>query len=159
MNSIRDEMGAEVERSHRKLNEELARTLTPKIREVLEQDANAQMIKASIRTVIDLMPNVDFNFEIPLPDTLKNNGTLKGSEAERFKDAADDFIGSLGSQIKSKISSFIKDVERSAPSTISNSFVDEIQRRINALKDQVDNAAQTIDRLERLAHKTEEVTL
>lgn len=159
MNSIRDEMGAEVERSHRKLNEELARTLTPKIREVLEQDANAQMIKASIRTVIDLMPDVDFNFEIPLPDTLKNNGTLKGSEAERFKDAADDFIGSLGSQIKSKISSFIKDVERSAPSTISNSFVDEIQRRINALKDQVDNAAQTIDRLERLAHKTEEVTL
>ncbi|KFF31906.1 hypothetical protein G039_0329355 [Pseudomonas aeruginosa VRFPA01] len=49
--------------------------------------------------------------------------------------------------------------ERNAPSTISNSFVDEIQRRINVLKDQVDNAAQTIDRLERLARKAEEVTL
>ncbi|WP_454870732.1 hypothetical protein [Pseudomonas gorinensis] len=141
------------------MNEELARTLTPKIREVLEQDANAQMIKLAILSIIQSIPDDDFDLGIPLPDSLKSNGTLKGYEAERFKDAADDFIGSLGSKVKSKISSFINDVERNAPSTISNSFVDEIQRRINVLKDQVDNAAQTIDRLERLARKAEEVTL
>lgn len=159
MNDIQDELGAKVESSHRGLNEELARTLTPKIREVLEQDANAQMIKLAILSIIQSIPDDDFDLGIPLPDTLKSNGTLKGYEAERFKDAADDFIGSLGSKVKSKISSFINDVERNAPSTISNSFVDEIQRRINVLKDQVDNAAQTIDRLERLARKAEEVTL
>lgn len=159
MNDIQDELGAKVESSHRGLNEELARTLTPKIREVLEQDANAQMIKLAILSIIQSIPDDDFDLGIPLPDSLKSNGTLKGYEAERFKDAADDFIGSLGSKVKSKISSFINDVERNAPSTISNSFVDEIQRRINVLKDQVDNAAQTIDRLERLARKAEEVTL
>lgn len=159
MTDIQDELSAKVENSHRGLNEELARTLTPKIREVLEQDANPQMIKLAILTIINSLPDDDFNLSIPLPDTLKSNGTLKGSAAERFKDAADDFIGSLGSKVKSKISSFISDVERNAPSTISNSFVDEIQRRINMLKDQVDNAAQTIDRLERLARKAEEVTL
>ena len=159
MNDIQDELGAKVESSHRGLNEELARTLTPKIREVLEQDANAQMIKLAILSIIQSIPDDDFDLGIPLPDPLKSNGTLKGYEAERFKDAADDFIGSLGSKVKSKISSFINDVERNAPSTISNSFVDEIQRRINVLKDQVDNAAQTIDRLERLARKAEEVTL
>lgn len=159
MNDIQDELGAKVESSHRGLNEELARTLTPKIREVLEQDANAQMIKLAILSIIQSIPDDDFDLGIPLPDSLKSNGTLKGYEAERFKDAADDFIGSLGSKVKSKISSFISDVERNAPSTISNSFVDEIQRRINVLKDQVDNAAQTIDRLERLARKAEEVTL
>lgn len=159
MNDIQDELGSKVESSHRGLNEELARTLTPKIREVLEQDANGQMIKLAILSIIQSIPDDDFDLGIPLPDTLKSNGTLKGYEAERFKDAADDFIGSLGSKVKSKISSFINDVERNAPSTISNSFVDEIQRRINVLKDQVDNAAQTIDRLERLARKAEEVTL
>lgn len=159
MNDIQDELGANMESSHRGLNEELARTLTPKIREVLEQDANAQMIKLAILSTIQSIPDDDFDLGIPLPDSLKSNGTLKGYEAERFKDAADDFIGSLGSKVKSKISSFINDVERNAPSTISNSFVDEIQRRINVLKDQVDNAAQTIDRLERLARKAEEVTL
>ncbi|MEX5319647.1 dynamin family protein [Pseudomonas shirazica] len=159
MNDIQDELGAKVESSHRGLNEELARTLTPKIREVLEQDANGQMIKLAILSIIQSIPDDDFDLGIPLPDSLKSNGTLKGYEAERFKDAADDFIGSLGSKVKSKISSFINDVERNAPSTISNSFVDEIQRRINVLKDQVDNAAQTIDRLERLARKAEEVTL
>lgn len=159
MNDIQDELGAKVKSSHRGLNEELARNLTPKIREVLEQDANGQMIKLAINSIIDSLPDDDFDLSIPLPDSLKSNGTLKGYEAERFKDAADDFIGSLGSKVKSKISSFINDVERKAPSTISDSFVDEIQRRINVLKDQVDNAAQTIDRLERLARKAEEVTL
>ena len=159
MNDIQDELGAKVESSHRGLNEELARNLTPKIREVLEQDANGQMIKLAINSIIDSIPDDDFDLSIPLPESLKSNGTLKGYEAERFKDAADDFIGSLSSKVKSKISSFINDVERKAPSTISDSFVDEIQRRINVLKDQVDNAAQTIDRLERLARKAEEVTL
>lgn len=94
-----------------------------------------------------------------MPDSLKSRGTLKGNEAELFKDAADDFVGSLGSKVKSKISSFINDIERRAPATISDSFVNEVQHRINTLKDQVANAAQTIDRLERLARKTEEVTL
>lgn len=159
MNDIQDELGSTVEHSHRGLNEELARTLTPKIREVLEQDANAQMIKLAILSIIQSIPDDDFDLSIPLPDSLKSNGTLKGYEAEQFKDAADDFIGSLGSKVKSKISSFINDVERRTPATISDSFVDEVQRRINALKDQVNNAAQTIDGLDRLVRKTEEVTL
>lgn len=159
MNDIQDELSAKVEHSHRGLNEELARTLTPKIREVLEQDTNGQMIKLAILSIIQAIPDDDFDLSIPLPDTLKSNGMLKGYEAEQFKDAADDFIGSLGSKVKSKISSFINDVERKAPTTISDSFVDEIQRRINVLKEQVHNAAQNIDRLERLASKAEGVTL
>lgn len=159
MNDIQDELGARVEHSHRELNEELARTLTPKIREVLQRDTDGNMIKLAILSIIQAIPDDDFDLSIPLPDSLKSNGTLKGYEAEQFKDAADDFIGSLGSKVKSKISSFINDVERRTPATISDSFVDEVQRRINALKDQVNNAAQTIDGLERLVRKTEEVTL
>ncbi|MBX9566214.1 hypothetical protein FKF78_12135 [Aeromonas hydrophila] len=159
MNDIQDELSSAVEHSHRVLNEDLARTLTPKIREVLEKDANPQMIKLAIISVIQAIPDDDFDLSIPLPDSLKSRGTLKGNEAELFKDAADDFVGSLGSKVKSKISSFINDIERRAPATISDSFVNEVQHRINTLKDQVANAAQTIDRLERLARKTEEVTL
>lgn len=157
MNDIQDELGAKVERSHQWLNEELGRNLTPKIREVLEKDANAQMIKQAILSVIQTIPDDDFNLGIELPEDLKSRGTLKGSDAENFKDTADDFVGSLGSKVKSKISTFISNVERNAPTTISDSFVDEIQRKINVLKDQVNNAAQTIDRLERLVRKTEEV--
>lgn len=159
INDIQDELRLKAVSSYRGLNEELARTLTPKIREILEKDADSQMIKLAILSIIQSLPDDGFNLRIQLPETLKSNGTLKGSEAERFKDAADDFIGSLGSKVKSKISSFINDVERKAPSTISDSFVNEIQRRITALKDQVDNAAQTIGQLERLARKAEEVIL
>lgn len=159
MNDIQDELSSEVENSHLGLNKELSETLTPKIREVLEQNSNPQMIKQAILSVIQSIPDDDFALSIPLPENLKSNGTLKGYEAERFKDAANDFIGSLGSKVKSKISSFIDDVEASTPANISDPFAEEIQRRIKVLKDQVDNAAQTIDRLERLARKAEEVTL
>ncbi|KJJ61219.1 hypothetical protein RT21_21420 [Pseudomonas sp. 10B238] len=159
MNDIQDELGAKVEGSHRWLNEELSRSLTPKIREILEKDTNGQMIKQAILSVIQSIPYDDFNLGIELPEELKSRGTLKDSEAEIFKDAADDFVGSLGSKVKSKISAFIGNVERNAPTTISDAFVDEIQRKISVLKDQVNNAAQTIDRLERLARKTEEVAL
>ncbi|MEV1853348.1 hypothetical protein ABZR12_31790 [Pseudomonas aeruginosa] len=50
-------------------------------------------------------------------------------------------------------------METNTPPTISDAFVDEIQRRINQLKEQVDNAEQTIDRLERLARKAEGINL
>ena len=75
------------------------------------------------------------------------------------RDAADDFIGSLSSKVTNKISSYINSIERKTPSTISGAFVDEIQRRIDVLKQQVNNSKQTIDRLERLASKAEEVSL
>lgn len=159
MNDVQDELSSTVNHSHRGLNEDLGRALTPKIREVLEHDANPQMIKLAILSIIQAIPKDDFDLDIPLPDNLKSKGTLKGYEAEQFKDAADDFVGSLGSKVKTKISSFLKHVERNMPGTISDSFVDELQRRINVLKAQVDNAAQTIDRLERMARKAEEVTL
>ena len=117
------------------------------------------MIKQAILSVVAAIPDDDFELGIDLPDELKNRGTLKDYDAEQFKDAADDFVGLLGSKVKSKINTFIGKVERNAPITISDTFVNEVQRKINALKDQVNNSAQTIDRLERLARKAEEVTL
>ncbi|MEN1206073.1 hypothetical protein AAIG93_36820, partial [Pseudomonas aeruginosa] len=92
-------------------DQELGKILTPKIREVLQKDTNAQMIRQAITSTINALPEPDFALNIPLPDNLKSRGTLKGYEAEQFKDDADDFIGSLGTKIKSKISAFIKEVE------------------------------------------------
>lgn len=159
MNNIQDELTHKVKLSHRVLNQDLSKTLIPKIREVLGQDANGQMIKLAIVSVIHSIPSDNFELDIPLTDDLKCKGTLKGSDAERFKDAADDFIGSLSSKVTNKISSYINSIERKTPSTISGAFVDEIQRRIDVLKQQVNNSKQTIDRLERLASKAEEVSL
>ncbi len=159
MNNIQDELTHKVKLSHRVLNQDLSKTLIPKIREVLGQDANGQMIKLAIVSVIHSIPSDNFELDIPLTDDLKCKGTLKGSDAERFKDAADDFIGSLSSKVTNKISSYINSIERKTPSTISGAFVDESQRRIDVLKQQVNNSKQTIDRLERLASKAEEVSL
>lgn len=159
INEVQDELVIKVENSHRWLDEELAKKLTPKIREILLKETNSRMVRQSIVSTINALPEADFSLNIPLPDNLKSRGTLKGYEAEQFKDDADDFIGSLGTKVKGKISAFIKDVEISTPPTISDTFVDEIQRRINLLKDQVNNTAQTIDRLERLIRKAEGVEL
>lgn len=159
INDIQDELGDEIERSRYRLNGELCGKLTPIIREVLDKDANGQMIKQAILSVIQAIPDDDFNLGIELPEELKSRGPLKDSEAEKFKDAADDFVGSLGSKVKNKISTFIDNVKLNAPTRISDSFVNEIERKINVLKGQVNSAAQTIDRLERLLRKCEEVAL
>jgi hypothetical protein len=159
MNDVQDELSDVVDLSHQALNLKLSQTLTPKVREVLGQETDPQMIKLAILSVIQAIPNDDFDLGINLPESLKSKGTLKGYDAEQFKNAADDFTGSLGTKVRSKISSFIKAVEHNAPSTVSESFVREVQRRINGLKTQVENAAQTIDQLERMVRKAEEVTL
>lgn len=157
--NIQDELGAEVEGSRYMLNKKLSDNLTHKIREILEKDTNGQMIKQAILSVIQAIPDDNFNLGIELPEELKNRGTLKDSEAVKFRDVADNFVGSLSSEVNNKISTFIANVKLNAPTTISDSFVNEVQRKINALKDQINHAAQTIDRLERLLRKCEEVTL
>ncbi|MBN0001987.1 hypothetical protein JTL74_32580, partial [Pseudomonas aeruginosa] len=45
MNEVQDELDIKVENSHRWLDQELGKILTPKIREVLQKDTNAQMIR------------------------------------------------------------------------------------------------------------------
>lgn len=159
MNNIRDALRTDVQDSHQKLDETLSGTLTPKIREMLEQDTSSHMIVSAVQSIINTIPNDDFELSISLPDDLRSRGTLKGYDAEQYKEAADDFVGSLSDKVKKKISSFIDDIERATPITISDAFVDDIQRRVNALKAQVENASQTIDQLERMARKAEEVTL
>ncbi|WP_249553621.1 MULTISPECIES: dynamin family protein [Shewanella] len=159
INDIQYELGAKVEGSRYMLNKKLSENLTPKIREILEKDTNGQMIKQAILSVIQAIPDDNFNLGIELPEELKNRGILKDSEAVKFKDVADDFVGSLGGKVENKISTFIDNVKLNAPTRISDSFVNEVQRKINALKDQINHAAQTIDRLKRLLRKCEEVVL
>ncbi|MGL4928477.1 MAG: dynamin family protein [Plesiomonas shigelloides] len=148
-----------VKLSHPELDQNLCKTLIPKIREVLGQDADGQITRQAINSVIHSIPRDNFELDIPLPDDLKCNGTLKGIDAERFNDATDDFITSLNSKVISKINFYSSSIECKTPPTISAAFVDEIQRRIDVLKQQVNNSKQTIDRLERLASKAEEVSL
>ncbi|MEN1450610.1 hypothetical protein, partial [Pseudomonas aeruginosa] len=81
MNEVQDELDIKVENSHRWLDQELGKILTPKIREVLQKDTNAQMIRQAITSTINALPEPDFALNIPLPDNLKSRGTLKGYEA------------------------------------------------------------------------------
>lgn len=159
INNIQEELKDMAQSSHKSLDTTLAQALTPKIREILGQDANPYMIRHAILSVVASIPNENFDLDIALPDTLKSQGTLKGDEAERFQDNADDFINSLGSRVQKKISSFISDIEYSTPSTISDSFTDDIERSIHKLKGQVNNEAQVLERLDRLVRQAEGVNL
>lgn len=159
IDNIERELKEEVQISYKELDINLSQAITRKARETLEEDTNTQMIMQAILSVIQSIPEPRFELDLAIPNELRMRGTLKGTEADNFKGAADEFVNSLDSKASKKINDFIKEVEESLPVTISDFFVTELQRKINILKEQVNNTELTLDRLERLLHQAEEVRL
>ncbi len=160
MTHMADQLSYIVKQSRYTLDLDLSSTLTPQIRSILnKEDVKSSMIVSAVRQTIAAVPMENFDLEIELPNELRSKGTLKGKEAEQFKDAADDFLAVLSTRTRSNISNFIKTVEKNAPKTISGIFVNALQQRINVLKQQVENSTQAIERLNRIISKTEKVSL
>lgn len=145
--------------SRLELNGTLGASLTKEVREILKEDTDAAMLRNAIINVVCAIEQNDVNLDIKLSKEISNRGILKNEEAKIFKDTVDDFVGTLELEITKVINKFIEDLGEMIPETISDAFVVAIEEKINALKDQINHAAQTIDRLERLLRKCEEVTL
>ncbi len=141
------------------LNEKLGASLTKEVREILKEDTDPAMLRNAIINVVCAIEQNDVNLDIKLSKEISHRGILKNEEAKIFKDTVDNFVGTLEFEITKVIDKFIKDLGEMIPKSISDAFVVAIEEKINALKDQINHAAQTIDRLERLLRKCEEVTL
>lgn len=153
------QLSHEAERSRYELDKALGRSITPKIHEVLGDDCDVDMIAAAILSVARGLPAEPFELGISLPDNLKARGTLKGSEAETYKDDASDFLSDLRGKVDRRLKAFIKDIKDSEPETISTVFVAGLNCKIIKLKEQVANMTATIDQLQRLVTQARAVTL
>lgn len=140
------------------LDRKLASTLTPAVRQVLEDDCNSELVLRAINGVVNSLRTEPFSLEIALPSELRSRGTLKGYQAENYAEEAQDFVAGLANTVTRKIGQFVQELERSAPRSVSDIFINALEEQIRTLEDQVHNAAQTIERLEKTQRELEGVS-
>jgi len=141
-----------------KLDKQLSGELTPVVAKVLKEDCSSELIFRAIRDVVNQLDNTVFDLGIDLPRELRSRGTLKGQEAEDYIDQVNNFFGDLENTTKRKIHQYLEHLKQSIPNDVSGFFVDALTEQINALENQVNNSAQTLDRLENMQRKLEGVS-
>lgn len=157
ISDVEHQLSTEASQSRFALDNKLSQALTPEIRRILEDDCDGDMITSAILAVAHGLPSERFTLGICLPDNLKARGTLKGWEAETYKDDASDFLSTLGSNVTRKFDRFIRDIEVNEPKTVSDTFVNDLAGKIALLKEQVSSAAQTNYRLQEFLRQVQEV--
>lgn len=138
-----------------KLDKQLSSQLTPTIIKVLKEDCNSELIFRAIRNVVNKLDNTEFDLGIDIPRELRSRGTLKGQDADDYIDEADNFFSDLDSKTKKQIRQYLEHLQQSIPKDISGFFADALTEQINSLENQVNNSAQTLDRLENMQRKLE----
>lgn len=159
LRKIKDKL-SQVDRDARpEFNTALSQTLTQVLNDILGDDFDIPMLVKKIREVIDGIPTSEFSLGVSIPSELKIQGTLKSYEAERYKDKANDFLYDLRIKSEQSISSHIKNMRTKFPENISTHFVRSLEDEISRLTEQIENSAQTIDRLNRVARTIKEVEI
>ncbi|HEX7764986.1 MAG TPA: hypothetical protein VF433_15435, partial [Cellvibrio sp.] len=141
--------------ARRNLDMLLGSQLTPAVVNVLKEDCNSELIFRAIRDVVNKLDNTVFDLGIDIPRELRSRGTLKGQEADDYIDEADNFFSDLDNKTKKQIRQYLEYLKQSIPKDISDFFADALTEQINALENQVNNSAQTLDRLENMQRKLE----
>jgi hypothetical protein len=144
--------------ARKNLDKSLSSQLTPTVTRVLEEDCNPDLVYRAIVQVVNSLQTESFGLELSLPGELTAQGTLKGPQAEVFMEIAQDFVAELHSKMERKVVQFIQRLEQNIPKDISHDFVELLSEQIRALENQVNNAAQTIDRLEIMSRELEGVS-
>lgn len=142
---------------HSGLEKEISKNITPKIDEILEGECDVMMIADVILSVVNQIPKEKLTLNINFPDGLRAKGTLKGDPADDYIDEADNFITNIRTIIDNDIEHYFSRVKNTIPPTISSSFVEELDNKINQIANQVENSTQTIDRLQRFTVQLQEV--
>lgn len=143
--------------ARRQLDARLSKTLVPVAEHSLEELANPALIARSIRQVLDSLNTKPFDLGLRVPSELRGRGNLKRLEAKHFLEEASEYAASLGFRVEQKISQFVERLRGQIPEKISDAFLVVLESQIKCLEEQVHNAAQTLDRLERTLRDVEGV--
>ena len=155
LSKLTDELFAKANESSKSLDPQLSNKMVPLIKDILGQEADADMIEEAVLGVIRSLPKEEFKLGISLPERLKRRGQLQDKEAEDYRDEAQDFINNLNSNANDKITAFTDKIEKDIPNSFSEPFVIKLDKDINELKEQITSRAMVIDRLNGLIRQAQ----
>ena len=108
-------------------------------------DINA--IFLTIKKVTNSIVVPDISYSGQLPDILKQGGTLKSSEAERFLNEANNYVNDLKLRVKGDIISYINSlISRLNEIDIANSIFESYDKELEELSNSIKNKELSIQR-------------
>lgn len=123
-----------------------------------DDDLEPNLIRNSIRNILNLVEYPDINYSGDLPVSLNATNTLRDSSAENFISAAQDYISNLRKRVNDDINSYIKrlitNLSAHDPST---KIFENYKEKIEQLEEQIKYKEITIESLARFIKELEKV--
>lgn len=125
---------------------------------VNDDDLDPQLIRSTIRNVLNSIDYPDIEYDVELPDSLEAKGTLTGSSAEDFIESAKNYLSSLkrivNGDIKAYLKSLIDTLEKIDP---SSKIFGDYKEKIEQLEEQIKYKGITLGRFDNFAKKLVEI--
>lgn len=146
----------------RSFKAELSRELIRTLRESVEQnggsddDISINKLRSILRGIINTLQFPDMAYsDKPLPS---GSGTLKGYDAERFIEEAQEFIQSLQKTTRSDIKEHCKQMKNKLENiSIGNELFDELDAQLTKLTKDIENKALALDELQAIKQQLQEI--
>lgn len=146
----------------RSFKAELSRELIRTLRESVEQnggsddDINSRKLRSILRGIINALQFPDMAYsDKPLPS---GSGTLKGYDAERFIEEAQEFIQSLQKTTRSDIKEHCKQMAQKLNDiNIGDKLFDELDAQLTKLAKDIDNKALALSELQDITKQLQEI--
>jgi GTPase SAR1 family protein len=149
-------VAGEVQQSWRR---SLLSDLTKCIRKsVKDEFLDPNRISRAIRSVVSSLPELKVSCDRELPDNLKARGVLRGSEAEEFVDAADNYLIGLQHEALKIISSYVRELKEALGGiTVGKNIFDKYETDLKELKLRVECRHLTVEELKRFEEELNHV--
>lgn len=146
----------------RSFKAELSRELIRTLRESVEQnggsddDINSRKLRSILRGIINTLQFPDMAYsDKPLPS---GSGTLKGYDAERFIEEAQEFIQSLQKTTRSDIKKHCKQMAKKLNDiNIGDELFSELIAQLDQLAKDIENKALALDELQAIKQQLQEI--
>ncbi|WP_339934172.1 dynamin family protein [Vreelandella glaciei] len=158
LNSVSQKILESAKKTRNEWRRSLYKVLVESYRNTVgDEQVDITLARQAINNVVYSIPVKEFEIDTKMPNILRPRGRIKGNEAELYYDEAGRFLANLKIRLDECIREYIHSLESSLPTDISSSFYKSLDERIERLRNDIENKAESLDRLARLVNDLEEV--
>jgi iron-sulfur cluster repair protein YtfE (RIC family) len=125
---------------------------------ISDNDLDGDLARRTIRDLIDNLKRPALVSDLALPGSLGERGTLKGTVADDYIEAAIDHAGSLRRRFESGIDHYVKDMEKLKDTKVAALFLAGYGKQVETLENEIRNKTLVTERLAQLVADLNAVT-
>ncbi|MDO4223052.1 MAG: dynamin family protein [Acinetobacter sp.] len=149
---LQDSLNSLVFSFSQNFKKELYQKIVGVIRETMGDDNTDDFIlDRALKNVLSKIPDHNFELRDALPSQLNKSSKLKGSEADSYIDAANDYMHNLKGNIRTQIDNYIRNLYSELQRIdLAKDFTQDLDQRINDLLKDIENKQESLYRYEQM---------